>query len=189
MAKKDIREIILEVGDKVISQAKTFSYPEDNKKTYKVPTYLFTVSGTDDKGKPQSRDFECIRFGVAKHNKRKNGRVSVVGWTHTKYINTIRRWNPNYTVHSADSLEKGAWNVKGNFLVHDGPDDPKVDVFASLGCVEICGKEGFVKMNRFMASLSGSKKPSMDEKLMEMGQSGKLKITYAFVHKPPLIEW
>ena len=64
-----------------------------------------------------------------------------------------------------------------------------MDIYASIGCVEICGKKGFLKMNTFMALLSGSKKSSMDEKLMEMGQSGKLKITYAYAHKPPLVEW
>lgn len=68
----------------------------------------------------------------------------------------IKAWLPNYRVHSARSQENRAWQVYGNFLIHDGPDNP-TELFATIGCVEVMGYRGFVKFNDLIISLSGPK--------------------------------
>lgn len=90
-------------------------------------------------------------------------------------------------MHSAPSVEKGAWQVYGNFLIHDGPDDPASQVYASIGCVEICGgPNGFVKFNDYIISLSGTKAKTRAKKLAEIGRSKIMKITYLAASRPPL---
>ena len=32
--------------------------------------------------------------------------------------------------------EDGAWQVHGNYLIHDGPDDPMTQVYVTAGCIE-----------------------------------------------------
>ena len=49
----------------------------------------------------------------------------------------IKTWLPGYTVHSARSIDKGAWQICKNVLIHDGPDDLKKEAYATLGCIEI----------------------------------------------------
>ncbi len=98
----------------------------------------------------------------------------------------IKAWLPHYSVHSARSREKGAWQVYDNFLIHDGPDDPKKEVYASVGCIEICnGPQGFDRFNDFIISLSGSNQPSRASQLAEIGRSKKMVITYQKAVRPP----
>lgn len=58
--------------------------------------------------------------------------------------------------------EAGAWQVYGNFLIHDGPDNKTdgAEPYATIGCIEVWGgPQGFVGFNSFlMISLSGSKR-------------------------------
>src|SRR6267142_5369250 len=63
-AKMALRSIRLTVGSQPKGQAVTWSYPSDDGKKYLIPTYNLNVSGRDDKGVTQVRDFEVIRFGV-----------------------------------------------------------------------------------------------------------------------------
>jgi len=182
-----IRNIKLTVGSKIVDYAKTWSYPEDDGNIYKLPTYDLIVEGSDDAGNLQKKTYEVFRFGVSRPNKKTAARI--VGLA-DKQTHTIKAWLPDYTVHSANSPEKGAWQVYDSFLIHDGPDEPKNELYASIGCVEIChGPEGFVSFNTFLINLSGSKKSSRGEKLKEMGSSGKMAITYLKAARPPLVVW
>ncbi len=84
-------------------------------------------------------------------------------------------------------MEKGAWQVYGNFLIHDGPDDPKREIYASIGCLEVCnGPNGFDKFNDFIVSLSGSHATTRMNKLLDVGKSGKMKIIYKKATRPAL---
>ncbi|MDJ0657709.1 MAG: hypothetical protein QNJ40_26350 [Xanthomonadales bacterium] len=181
-----LRHIKLVVGNKQVGIAHLWSYDKDDGNIYVLPTYHITVSGTDDHNKPASKNFECIRFGVLRKSERAKARVA--GWTHTKYWNTIKMWEPGYRVQSAGSPENGAWNITGNFLIHDGPDDPtdRSDPFGAIGCVEICGPQGFIKFNDYIISLSGSKATSRNAKLKQIADRKRMKVFFEHAPFPPL---
>jgi hypothetical protein len=92
---------------------------------------------------------------------------------------------PQYRVHSAPSGEDGAWQVYGNFLIHDGPDHPG-EIFATIGCIEVMGPRGFVKFNDLILRLAEPPGTHRDQQLVHVGQSGQLSITYAPAARPPL---
>jgi len=90
----------------------------------------------------------------------------------------IKSWLPTYDAHSARSTERGTWQVYGNFLVHDGPDKPLDQTYASIGCVEICnGPKGFDLFNDTIILLANPSATRRDSQLLEIGRSGKLVIT------------
>jgi hypothetical protein len=97
----------------------------------------------------------------------------------------IKAWLPDYRVHSAASPENGAWQVYGNFLIHDGPDNPR-EIFATIGCIEIMGPQGFIRFNDLVSALSGPKATNRAQQLIEIGGAGQMSITYAKASRPPL---
>jgi hypothetical protein len=171
-----LRRIALTVGSTPVGTAYTWSYPNSDSKVYVVPTYGLTAVGHNDLGVEVRRDFEVLRFGV--HRTIGNPTPRIVGLaSHHRYV--IRRWIPTYKVHSFPSREDGAWQVHGNYLIHDGPDDPKTQLYATAGCLEVCGgPEGFVAFNRFLVQLSGTTKPTLALQLKEIGDSACMAITY-----------
>jgi hypothetical protein len=182
-----LRKMELTVGGTPIGTAQTWSYPSDDSKRYSIPTYSMQLAGTDGKGAPVIRTFEVIRFGV--HRKSPTDRTTVVGLADPQRY-TIQAWLPSYTVHSARSIEKGAWKVFANYLIHDGPDDPRNEVYATAGCIEICGgPQGFDRFNDMVIALSGSTKPTRGEQLDQIGKSGIMRINYVKAARPPLVEW
>lgn len=182
-----MRKIKMVVGNVQLGKALTWAYP--NGRThglYKIPTYRLTVSGTDDSGVSQKKDFEVFRFGVQCKSSSSSPRV--VGLA-DQQTHIIKQWIPTYSVHSSPSLESGAWQVYDNFLIHDGPDDPMKEVYASIGCIEICnGPKGFDIFNDYIISLSGATSSGRDSKLIEIGRSRVLSITYMKATRPPLVK-
>ncbi|WP_444995355.1 hypothetical protein [Aliikangiella sp. IMCC44359] len=176
-----MRAIKLDVGNKTIGKALTWAYPDGASfGTFLIPTYELTVSGTDNNNK-QKESFEVFRFGL---QCKKGGTPRVVGLA-DQQTHIIKAWLPYYTVHSTRSREKGAWQVYDNFLIHDGPDDPKKEVYASIGCIEVCnGPQGFDQFNDFIISLSGSNKTTRASQLVEIGSSKKISITYQRATRP-----
>ena len=131
--------------------------------------------------------FEVLRFGVHRPKRDSEPRmVGIIGYeTHT-----IRRWIPTYKVHSFPSREDGAWQVRGNYLIHDGPDFPTMQLYATAGCIEVCGgPEGFAGFNRFVALLAGSTRSTLALRLDEIGRSGCMHIVYQRASLPPLALW
>jgi hypothetical protein len=187
--KSSLRKIKLTVGETPVRKVRTFAYPISDGKTYEIPTYKITVSGKDNSKTPQSKEWECYRFGIYNNDGTASDHSArglfVAGMADAqKYI--IDKFNPSYSVHSARSTELGAWHVVGGFLIHDGPDDPVSQLYASIGCIEICGKPaGFDQFNNFILSLSGSKKTGVSG-LVEIGNSGILEIEYKKAQRPPL---
>jgi hypothetical protein len=177
-----MRMIKLNVGNKTIGESLTWAYPGGAKLGYfTIPTYELTVSGYNDSGKQEMKRFEVLRFGL----KSENGGTPVVVGLADQQTHAIKVWLPHYTVHSARSKECGAWQVYDNFLIHDGPDNPKKEVYASVGCIEICnGPSGFDTFNDYIISLSGSAKSTRSEKLRDIGNSRKMIITYQKAIRP-----
>ena len=173
-----LRGIQMTVGNVPIGTAVTFDYPDMNNQTqYLIPTYSLDVKGTDASGRRISKSFEVIRFGV---NTLRNGNIAMVGLANAQSYR-IQNWISTYSVHSASSTETGAWQVNGNYLIHDGPDNPMSEMYATAGCIEVCGgPNGFVTFNNFLLSLSGA------SSLSQLGSSGTMSIKYLPATRPPI---
>ncbi|WP_225411148.1 hypothetical protein [Stigmatella hybrida] len=180
-----MRSIKLTVGNTILGKAKTWAYPDgQHLGIYTIPTYELLVSGTEPGGKKVSHSFEVLRFGI--QFKKGFSSPKVVGLS-DKQTHTLKAWLPTYSVHSARSVEKGAWHVYDNFLIHDGPDNPSGEVYASIGCIEICnGPQGFDRFNDLLISLSGPTARTKPEQLLEIGSARKISIDYQQAPRPPL---
>lgn len=190
-AHSTVRAITIDVTDETVGSAVVWGYPRsdvpqrDIGPLYEVPTFKVVVRGTFDDGTSAKREFEAIRFGVQQNTTR--DRPTVVGLAHEQ-THVVEKWFPNYGVHSAPSEERGAWQVIGTFLIHDGPDAPldRNDPYASIGCVEICGARGFKVFNEYLISLSGTTASGLHDKLAEIGNGRILGVHYAAAARPPL---
>jgi hypothetical protein len=145
-----------------------------------------TVAGTDNTGKSVIQILRVFRFGVQCED---GTSARVVGLA-DQQAHTIQAWMPNYTVHSRPGFpDIGAWIVmpgKG-FLIHAGPEDPNRGLpFATIGCTEIIGPQGFVKFNDLLISLIDPPGGSRGQKLAAIGSSGCLRIIYQRAARPPL---
>ena len=186
-----VRPITIEVTEEKSGVAVVWGYPRDDVPEddigplYEIPTYKMIVRGSLDDGKPSKREFEVIRFGV--QQKTTKHQPQVVGLANDQ-THAVKKWLPHYSVQSASSEEVGAWQVFGDFLIHDGPDDPldRRSPFASIGCVELCGSRGFTVFNEHLVLLSGSKVPGQQDKLKEIGDSGTLEVHYLAASRPAL---
>jgi hypothetical protein len=182
---------------KVVSGTKTEQLPKDLKPPTTIkgtpagavencagtmPSRIASVAMCENS---HSQTYEVIRFGV--NRKTPTSSPVIVGLAQ-KQTHTIKRWIKTYSVHSFPSSEGGAWQVYDNFLIHDGPDKPMTQYYATAGCIEICGgPNGFVKMNDFIISLSGSTAATRDAKLTQIGASGLMAISYDAATRPPLV--
>lgn len=135
-----MRSVNLKVGGTPLRLALTWAYPNGKDLGYfAVPTYQMEVHGRRADGKAVTKYYEVLRFGVYCPDGKKAHMVGL-----RKYqTHRIKAWIPTYTVHSAVSNENGAWQVYEDFLIHDGPDDLKSEVYATIGCIEAMGKQGF----------------------------------------------
>ncbi|MFV0624979.1 hypothetical protein ACBY01_13355 [Sphingomonas sp. ac-8] len=140
------------------------------------------MSGTNGAGRRVSTDFEVFRFGVSC----KDGRTANVVGLADQQTHVVKAWIPTYRVHSANSPENGGWQVYGNFLIHDGPDND-TELFASIGCIEVMGRRGFVRFNDLLIALSGVNGRNRDEQLHQIARSRSLIITYDRAARPPLV--
>lgn len=188
-----IRDIKLTVGNEIKGYGVLKSYPfptpddvaaGEPRIKYKMPLYTLTVEGTDGAGNSKTKDFNIFRFGIYRENKRAAARV--VGLAN-KQTHIIKKYKHDYELHSAGDASNGAWVVWKTFYIHDGADDPQNQAYGTIGCVEVCDPDGFIKLNDFIIELGGSTKPERDEKLIEIGASGKMVITYLKAPKPPLV--
>jgi len=177
-----MRNVKIFVGGTSVGQQNTWAYPNGQSLgQYIVPIYNCSVQGVDGTGKSILEWFKVLRFGVQSEDGKT---ASVVGLADYQ-THVIKAWLPNYRVHSARSQENGAWQVYNNFLIHDGPDNP-TELFATIGCIEIMGYQGFVKFNDLIISLSGPKATNRLQQLSEIGRAGRISITYEKASRPPL---
>jgi hypothetical protein len=180
-----MRRVKMIVWNTPVGEALTWAYPDgDPSKHYIIPTYELDVSGTDGAGRPVHRTFEVLRFGL--QFKRGFDAPHVVGLA-DQQTHDIKAWIPTYSVHSARSLEKGAWQIYGNFLIHDGPDNQKTEVYATIGCIEVCGApRGFDMFNDLLIQLSGPKARGRASQLQEIGRARNMHITYMKASRPAI---
>ncbi len=179
-----MRPVALNVSATPIGTARTWAYPAGQSLgVFVLPTYRLRISGKDDKNTPVVQHFEVFRFGVQCND----GITARVVGLADQQVHRIKTWIPTYRVHSAPSKEDGAWQVYGNFLIHDGPDGPADGLYASIGCIEVMGRQGFFRLNSLLISLCGPTSSNRADQLAEIGRSGKLTITYDRATRPPLV--
>lgn len=180
-----MRRVKMVVWSKPIGEALTWAYPDgDPSMHYIIPTYELDVSGMDGAGRSVHQTFEVLRFGL--QFKKGYDAPQVVGLADHQ-THDIKTWIPSYSVHSARSLERGAWQVYDNFLIHDGPDSPKSEVYATIGCIEVCrGPRGFDMFNDFLIQLSGPKSRDRASQLQEIGRARNMHITYMKASRPAI---
>ena len=179
-----IRDIKLTVGNIIKGYGILKSYPVNDGKIYKMPLYVLTVEGQDDAGNRQTKDFNIFRFGIYKPSEK--AAVSTVGLA-DKQTHIIRKYKHDYELHSTGDASNGAWVVWKTFYIHDGADDPQTQAYGTIGCVEVCDPDGFINLNDFILSLAGSKQAGRDDKLIEIGASGKMVINYLKAARPPVV--
>ncbi len=177
-----MRRVNISVGGVPTGEQRTWAYPNGQALgEFLIPIYKCIVSGYDDKGTPVRKPFDVLRFGV----QCKDGKTAKVVGLADYQTHVIKAWLPTYRVHSAVSIEDGAWQVYDNFLIHDGPDSSK-ELFATIGCVEVMGYRGFINFNDLIISLSGPKTTTRDQQLIEIGNARNISITYDKASRPPL---
>ncbi|MDR0702827.1 MAG: hypothetical protein LBF61_10585 [Azoarcus sp.] len=177
-----MRKVDIQIGGTPIGEFPTWAYPAgDSLGVFLVPVYSCAVTGQNDAGNDVLERFNVLRFGV----KSEDGRVAKVVGLADYQKHVIKAWVSSYTVHSARSDENGAWQVKDNFLIHDGPDHTG-ELFATVGCIEIIGTKGFSKFNDLILKLAGPSPGDRNQQLSEIGRSGNMYITYAQAKHPPL---
>jgi hypothetical protein len=177
-----MRKVDINVGGVSIGESPTWAYPAGySLGIFSVPVYSCSVRGKDNNGNSIHERFSVLRFGV----KCDDGKTAKVVGLADFQSHVIKAWLGSYTVHSAASQENGAWQVKDNFLIHDGPDHPG-ELFATVGCIEIMGHKGFSRFNDLLLKLTGPSAGSRAKQLAEIGRSGCLVMTYEKASRPPL---
>lgn len=177
-----MRSVRLTVGAKPIGEGRTWAYPNGQLLgIFVIPIYKLSIAGLDEAGHVVAKDVPVFRFGVQSTD----GKTARVVGLAQQQTHVIKAWLPHYIVHSAHSTENGAWQVYGDFLIHDGPDDDS-ELFATIGCIEIRGPQGFSKFNDLLISLMAPPGSSREGKLAAIGHSTQLSITYQRASRPEL---
>ena len=181
-----IKEVKIIVSAEITGRGKTWNYPYKDDNLYEIPTYKLYLIGTIGNQRVVFT-YNVFLFGVTR--KTPTSPPYVCGLA-DKQRHIIKQWILTYKVHSAASNEIGAWQVYGNFLIHDGPDNPLQETYATVGCIEICGgPQGFDKFNDDIIILSGIQGGTRSEQLTRIGKSGKLVIEYEKADRPPLVSF
>ncbi|MDR0507210.1 MAG: hypothetical protein LBH32_10420 [Dysgonamonadaceae bacterium] len=166
-------------------------------KFYEVPVYTLTVSGTDNTGNKLEKQWQVLRFmpflntnpEQTGYNTR-TGTTPIMSGLSDKREQSIQSYNPNYEIHNTHSEENGGFVITGNFMIHDGHDDLKLESgsWGAAGCMEVVGKKGFSEMKQFIYSISGSNNPDMEKGLQEFVKYKSLKLNLEGAAKPPVVE-
>jgi len=114
---------------------------------YVAPIYRISLKGA-------AQSFAALRFGlnarrIGSGPKRKRCDVGLFA----KQSHTLK-WLPNYTLHSVDNADQGAWQITGNFLFHAGSPAPEKP-YGSFGCIEIIGQDEWKRFVSTIESLGG----------------------------------
>jgi len=76
----------------------------------------------------------------------------------------------------------GSWQVYGNWLIHERAENPSIQAWGALGCVEVTGKGEWKRFNDVIQSLSG------DSNMLIISRARTLSAHYEAVNeRPPLI--
>lgn len=166
-----IRKVKIVITNNKVGEGLVRAYPQSNNKEYIVPLYDCYIEGKMENGTTKKEYFSVIRFGVQR-DESKNIAPKVVGLKdkQTHILNWV-----NYM--------GGSWQVYGNWLIHEGAENPSVEAWGALGCIEVTGKGEWSRFNNVIRSLSG------ETSLSDISKAKTLSVHYEAVsERPPLIE-
>lgn len=180
-----MKNIEITIGGDRIGWGYTWGYPDgDGKKLYRIPIYKVFVK--EKSATTAAKEFDAYRFGV---EPKLGGMPHVVGLADAQsYV--VQGWIENYPPNSTDAaVERGAWHIKDNYLIHDGPDEPQrtdLHIFATIGCISICGPNKFTEFCDYLISLSGATGADRSRKLANLGGAQIVSVTYIKTERPTL---
>ena len=153
-------------------------YPDGpSTELYEVPLYDVLVSGTDDQAIPRSYTFQALRFGVQKQQGRGVAQPRIVG------LADAQTWTLTWAYIS--TMQEMAWRVYGGWFIHRGPAQPLGSSIGSIGCIEICGVNGWRDFNDRICELAGY----AHNKQSEISNLRLVSATYESATRPPLVLW
>ncbi len=153
-------------------------------------TYI--VSGTNKDGVPVSKTFNVLRFmpfynptNVKSDYKLKTNNVIMAGLLSSR-IQNISIYK-DYKMHSTRLGENGAFVLKGTFYLHDGPDSLSEHGWASAGCIEVVGVNGFTNLKTTICRFAGLKGVNLTSELTKIASKGYLSLNLMQADKPSII--
>ena len=163
-----LRNVVIVVSNQKTSDvyyAKSYPDPDfDNDgrwERYKTPVYKVFLRSTNAAGESVQKDWQALRFmpfwnDPSQPTKKSRGR----GWIDSGLLYFPRKpvlaYLKDYKVHNPASPFDGAIQIKGNFLVHAGPESMMSSDWAwgAAGCIEVIGDFNEFRMD--ILEMSGS---------------------------------
>jgi hypothetical protein len=175
-----------------------WSFPRIDDHNYEVPYYTMKVTGTICRivdGK-EVYDEVSMQFKVLRYmpfwnpaNNRDSqypvrNTVGMIGLSEAKNIK-ITVYDTTYDLHSTTEGDQGKFVIEGTHYLHDGPDGDNQH-FGSAGCLEVGDVDGFRKLKRFIAMVSGAEGETDEEKVKTLAAASKLSFKMDAAVTPPL---
>lgn len=161
---------------------------------YSVPVYFLFLKGKDENGILKTRVWKVLRFMPYLNDPLNyDNRYGQKGWTvaglHKLPLQQVREYKRHYSVHSAQTIYRGAIVLKGSFYIHAGPDKiPNATnaIYGSAGCIEIIGNFNLFKED--IRELSGSDNKIADDVIEELIKKGLLFVQIEQATPPDLLK-
>lgn len=155
------------------------SFPDDDYdnngkiELYKTPVYKVYI-----KSKGKKIAWKALRFMPYWNDPKKlSPAYKMRGWANSGLSSSIVKklvtyYDPKYGTHNRPSPYSGAIQIKGNFLIHAGPENLLKSGWGAAGCVEIIGD--FDKFKNDIRDLSGSNIKNAHQAILDLVKAKKL---------------
>jgi hypothetical protein len=192
-ALRDVTVVISSVVTPDVYLAK--SYPDNDyddngrMELYKTPVYKVFVEGTDARGTPVKKEWTGLRFMPFWNDPRSpSSHYRTQGWVNSGLHFLSRKPAPayieGYEVQNTRSRFTGAIQIKGNFLVHAGPETVAHSGWGAAGCVEIIGSFDDFRMD--IIRMSGSTETDIHKGMKALVAARKLFVQVDLAKPPDL---
>jgi hypothetical protein len=163
---------------------------------FRSPVYKVFIVGTDRDGKPVRTEWTALRFSPfwndPKHPAPRNIYVGQGrGWANSgieyEAKKPVPAYLPNYHIHNSISRFEGAFQVRGNFLIHGGPETLLSPQWGAAGCVEVIGN--FDQFRQDIIKLSGFSDVDVEDvnvAMVEIVRAQKVFVQYDLEKAPDL---
>ncbi len=178
----------VETGDTYLAK----SYPDDDfndngkRELYKTPVYKVFI---ENEKKTIKKEWKALRFMPFWNDPNNpSSHYKARGWVNSGLTSVDRKkitlYDKNYEVRNTHSPFGGAFQIKGNFLIHAGPSDVYESGWGAAGCVEIIGS--FDNFKKDIANLAGVSNTNLHDSMLTLVKSGKLFVEVQYALRPNL---